>query len=356
MTPETLPKYRTGDADLDQRVFALLEAGGIDQSHGDADLVFELMVSALRLGRERHERGDLKIASAALKEMRYTFEIFRPYRDVPKVSIFGSARTPADDPDYLTAREFASTIVDRGWMAITGAGPGIMTAGIEGAGADRSFGVNILLPFEPGAAEPIADDPKLINFRYFFTRKLAFVKESWGFALFPGGFGTMDETFELLTLVQTGKSYLAPIVLMDAPESTYWQTWLDFIEDELLDNGLISPADLSLVTLTSSVDEAVEEMCGFYEVYHSMRYIGRQLVIRLKREVTEELLVQLNDEFSDIVERDRIERTDAHPVEVADGDHPELPRLAFRFDKKSHARLRTMVRTINRSAPPPREA
>jgi uncharacterized protein (TIGR00730 family) len=349
MTPESLPKYRTGDDELDQRVFALLDEAGIDQVHGDADLVFELVVSALRLGRERHERGDLKIASASLKEMRYSFEVFRPYREVPKVAIFGSARTPEDDPDYHIARRFARAIVDQGWMAITGAGPGIMTAGIEGAGADKSFGVNIILPFEPGAAEPIANDHKLINFRYFFTRKLAFVKESWGFVLFPGGFGTMDETFELLTLVQTGKSYLAPIVLMDAPDSTYWDTWYDFIQDELLEKGLISPADLELVTLTSSVDEAVDELCGFYEVYHSMRYVGRQLVVRLKRPISDQLLEQLNDEFSDIVEKGRIERTDAHAVEIADHDHPELPRLMLRFDRRSHARLRRMVRTINRS-------
>ncbi len=348
MTPESLPKYRTGDDELDQRVFALLDEAGIDQVHGDADLVFELVVSALRLGRERHERGDLKIASASLKEMRYSFEVFRPYREVPKVAIFGSARTPEDDPDYHTARTFARAIVDQGWMAITGAGPGIMTAGIEGAGADNSFGVNIILPFEPGAAEPIANDHKLINFRYFFTRKLAFVKESWGFVLFPGGFGTMDETFELLTLVQTGKSYLAPIVLMDAPDSTYWDTWYDFIQDELLEKGLISPADLELVTLTSSVDEAVDELCGFYEVYHSMRYVGRQLVVRLKRPISDELLERLNDEFSDIVEKGRIERTDAHAVEIADHDHAELPRLMLRFDRRSHARLRRMVRTINR--------
>ena len=349
MTPDSLPKYRTGDDELDRRVFALLDEAGIDQEHGDADLVFELVVSALRLGRERHERGDLKIASASLKEMRYSFEVFRPYRDVPKVAIFGSARTPEDDPDYHIAREFSRAIVDRGWMAITGAGPGIMTAGIEGAGADQSFGVNIILPFEPGAAEPIANDHKLINFRYFFTRKLAFVKESWGFVLFPGGFGTMDEAFELLTLVQTGKSYLAPIVLMDAADSTYWDTWYDFIDDELLKNGLISPADLELVTLTSSVDEAVDELCGFYEVYHSMRYVGRQLVLRLQRPISDALLEQLNDEFSDIVEKGRIERTDAHAVEVADHDHPELPRLMLRFDRRSHALLRTMVRTINHS-------
>jgi hypothetical protein len=350
MTPESLPKYRTGDAELDQRIFALLDRAGIDQEHGDADLVFELMVSALRLGREGHERGDLKIASASLKEMRYSFEVFGPYREVPKVAIFGSARTPAEDPDYHIAHEFAGAIVDQGWMAITGAGPGIMTAGIEGAGADNSFGVNIILPFEPGAAEPIANDHKLINFRYFFTRKLAFVKESWGFVLFPGGFGTMDEAFELLTLVQTGKSYLAPIVLMDAPDSTYWDTWYDFIEDELLENGFISPADLELVTRTSSVEEAVEELCGFYEVYHSMRYVGRQLVLRLKRPISDELLEQLNDEFSDIVEKGRIERTEAHAVEIADHDHPELARLMLRFNKRSHARLRTMVRTINRSS------
>ena len=338
--------YRTGDDALDRELVALLETH-VDPA--DREFVFELMVSALRLSRENVDRGGLKMVAAAVKEFRYSFGVFAPYEGIRKCTVFGSARTKAGDPAYACAHDFAEAIAARDWMVITGAGPGIMEAGHEGAGADKSFGVNIVLPFESDANPVIADDPKLINFKYFFTRKVMFVKESHGYVMLPGGFGTMDEAFELLTLVQTGKSYLAPIVLMDAPDSTYWDTWFDFIRDELLENGLISPADLELFTLTSSVDEAVDELCGFYDVYHSMRYVGRQLVLRLKRPISDHLLERLNDEFSDIVEKGRIERTDAHAVEIADHDHPELPRLMLRFDRRSHARLRTMVRTLNRS-------
>ena len=218
-----LPRYRTGDPELDTIVVELLERSGSDPAN--QDLVFELIASALRLARDGADRGDLKIANAALKEMRYTFHVFAPYRHALKVAMFGSARTEPDDPLYEQARAFAAAMAERDWMVITGAGPGIMEAGLEGAGPDHSFGVSIRLPFEASSSQFIAGDPKLVNFRYFFTRKLAFVKEADGFVLLPGGYGTLDEAFELLTLVQTGKAQPGPIVLLDVPGGTYWSSW-----------------------------------------------------------------------------------------------------------------------------------
>src|SRR6266511_5209398 len=236
-----LPRYRTGDPDLDRAVAELVEEAGADPN---SDLVFEMVVSALRLARDAADRGDLKVANGALKELRYAFSVFAPYRAERKVAIFGSARTEPDDPLYDQARRLAAALAERDWMVITGAGPGIMEAGLEGAGPEQSFGVSIRLPFEATTSQFIAGDPKLINFRYFFTRKLSFVKESHGFVLLPGGFGTLDEAFELLTLVQTGKTQPAPIVLLDVPDGTYWQSWKRFVEDELMARRLISPNDL----------------------------------------------------------------------------------------------------------------
>ncbi len=342
--PAQYPRYRTGRPDLDELIGAAVDGLG---DHPDRNLVFEMMASAARLGLEGAHRGELKLVNAALKELRYSFHVFAPYRDIRKVSIFGSARTKPDRPEYVAAREFAAAMVDEGWMAITGAGPGIMTAGIEGAGAENSFGVNILLPFESDAAGPIAGDPKLINFKYFFTRKLMFMKESHGYALFPGGFGTMDEAFELLTLMQTGRTYLAPVALVDPPGSSYWDTWIHFVERELGGAGLISPADLSLVRLTGDVESAVETLCGFYRTYHSMRFVGRRLVLRLHHELAASEIKTLNDEFADLLEAGRIEAIDATAAEIEDDDVADLPRLALMFDRRSYGRLREMVDRLN---------
>ncbi len=246
-------------------------------------------------------------------------------------------------------------------MVMTGAGPGIMQAGIEGAGAENSFGINIVLPFEADAASVIAGDPKLINFRYFFTRKLAFMKESHGFALLPGGFGTMDESFELLTLMQTGKQPIAPIVLLDPPGGTYWDTWQDFVERELLDNRLISPADMSLVSLTDSVEDAVDEICGFYAVYHSARYVGQRLILRLSEDIDDDVLAELDREFADIVVKGGIERVDATESEVDDHDNVDLPPVGPLFRQgllqsappADRPHQRTLVTPLIRAARPP---
>ncbi|MEO8694921.1 MAG: TIGR00730 family Rossman fold protein [Acidimicrobiales bacterium] len=339
-------RYRTGDPGLDAAIVDLLRAGGIDEHD---DLVFEMIVTALRMGREDVGRGDLKLVNAAIKELRYSFRVYNRYRDVRKVTLFGSARTPADHGAYRAANDFARDMVEQGWMVMTGAGPGIMHAGLEGAGAEHSFGVNIVLPFEQAANPIIHGDPKLINFRYFFTRKLTFVKESHGFAVFPGGFGTMDEIFELLTLMQTGKSYLVPVVLIDEPGGDYWHRWAHFIDDELLRDRYISASDMSLVHIATDVDDAVEELSRFYRTYHSMRWVGSRLIIRLQRELTDDELSTLNSEFSDIVDAGEIARTHVTPSEQEDDDHVDLPRIALRFDRSSHARLRQMIDRINGS-------
>jgi uncharacterized protein (TIGR00730 family) len=232
-------------------------------------------------------------------------------------------------------------------MVITGAGPGIMAAGLEGAGSENSFGVGITLPFEEKAASSIADDPKLINFKYFFTRKLTFMKESDGFALLPGGFGTMDESFELLTLLQTGKTYPAPVVLLDAPGGDYWHGWVEFVTQQLLHDGLISEPDMSFVKLTDSVDEAIDEICSFYSNYHSMRFVGRRLVIRLERSLEPNELEALNSEFADIIVSGAIEPTEPANNEVADNDYLDKPRIVFEFNRRAYARLRQLIDRIN---------
>jgi uncharacterized protein (TIGR00730 family) len=252
-----------------------------------------------------------------------------------------------DDPLYEQARLFAAAMAERDWMVITGAGPGIMSAGIEGAGTENSFGVNIRLPFEAAASQFIADDPKLINFRYFFTRKLAFMKESHGFVLLPGGFGTMDEAFELLTLVQTGKSHPAPIVLLEVPGGTYWASWREFVEKELAARRLISGDDLGLVKITDDINDAVDEIEGFYANYHSLRFVDRALVLRMRQLPSEEGLERLNEEFADIITQGRIEPAQPSPAEVADHDHVELARLRFRFDRTHWSRLRQLINALN---------
>ncbi len=345
---ERLPRYRTGNADLDQAILALVNQ--LDSDAND-DLIFELVTSALRFALDHADRGDLKIANAALKEMRYAFNVFAAYRNQRKVAIFGSARTQPDDPLYDQARRLAGALAAHDWMVITGAGPGIMEAGVEGAGPENSFGVSIRLPFESVSTQFITDDPKLINFRYFFTRKLEFVKEAHGFVLLPGGFGTLDETFELLTLVQTGKSQPAPIVLLDVPGGTYWRGWAEFVRAELENRGYISESDLRFVRITDDVAVAVEEVVGFYANYNSQRFVEGRLVMRMQHAPFDAELDALNAEFADIVMRGSIERIDPTSAEIADDDHVDLERLAFFFDRRRWARLRGLIDRLNGRPP-----
>ena len=339
-----LPRYRTGDDALDAEIAKLVEL--VEPGHS-SDLVFELVVTALRLARDGANRGDMKIANNALKEMRYAFSVFAPFRAARKASIFGSARTQPDDPLYDQARTLAAGLAERGWMVVTGAGPGIMTAGIEGAGPENAFGVSIRLPFEGTTSKFLADDPKLVNFRYFFTRKLMFVKESDAFVLLPGGFGTLDEAFETLTLIQTGKAQPAPIVLLDVPGGTYWTRWREFVETELLARNYLAPTDLDLVLVTDSVDDAVSEVLRFYANYHSMRSVGRDLVLRLQRAPDPEQLASLNADFADIVKSGAISVSGPTPAEERDGDELHLDRVILRFDRYHWARLRRLIDALN---------
>jgi len=339
-----LPRYRTGDAELDDQIARLVES--VEPAHS-GELLFEMIATALRLSRDGANRGDLKIVNRALKEMRYAFSVFAPYRAARKASIFGSARTREDDPLYEQTRRLAAALAERGWMVVTGAGPGIMTAGVEGAGADSAFGVNIRLPFEATTPGFLADDPKLVNFQYFFTRKLTFVKESDAFVLLPGGFGTLDEAFETMTLIQTGKAQPAPIVLLDVPGGTYWRQWSEFVHIELLDRGYLSPNDLDLVLVTDDVDVAVDEVTRFYANYHSMRFVGRDLVLRVNHAPDEETLERLTTEFADIVVSGRISASGPTPREERDSDALHLDRVVLRFDRYHWARLRRLIDALN---------
>ncbi|HEX2038920.1 MAG TPA: TIGR00730 family Rossman fold protein [Acidimicrobiales bacterium] len=350
-TGDRLPRYRTGNADLDAKLVELLDAVGVTE---DRDQLFEILVSAVRLATDHPGRLDLKITNAALKEMREAFRVFAPYRHVPKITMFGSARTLPEDPLYAQARDLAAALAESGWMVVTGAGPGIMAAGLEGAGRDNSFGINIRLPFEQGANEFIAGDPKLVEMKYFFTRKLMLVKESQGFVALPGGFGTLDEALELLTLAQTGKAEPVPIVLLEVPGGTYWQAFERFVDEEVAARGLISPEDRCLYCITDDVRAAADELLGFYRNYHSRRFVRGRLVLRLRARPTDDELARLNEEFADICSDGDIHATDALPEEVADDDVVDLPRIVFRFDQLHHGRLRRLIDSLNRlsSAPP----
>ncbi|HAA32087.1 MAG TPA: cytochrome D ubiquinol oxidase subunit II [Cyanobacteria bacterium UBA8553] len=300
----------------------------------------------VRLSGEEIDRLDWKILTASLQDMERAFQVFYRYRHVRKVTIFGSARIESDTPEYKLAVEFARYLAQQGFMVITGAGGGIMEAGNEGAGPEKSFGLNIQLPFEQGPNPFIDGDPKLINFKYFFTRKLFFLRESDAIALFPGGFGTQDEAFECLTLCQTGRSGPIPLVLIDQAGGTYWKEWDAYIRKHLIQRGLVSPEDTNLYTITDNVEVAYEAINSFYRVYHSSRYVGDQFVIRLKSELSDADVEELNTNFSDILVKGRIEKSKALPQEASD-ETAELPRLVFYFNRRDSGRLYQMIARIS---------
>lgn len=331
---------RRRERDMAIREFATRFLAGPDQ-----DLYEEMLVTLTRLARDGTGRGDLKLINKALGELRYALKVFAPYAGVPKISIFGSSRTPEGDPDYAQAVAFARRLREAGWMVITGAGDGIMKAGHGGAGREASFGVAIRLPFEQETNVIIKDDAKLVNFRYFFTRKLIFMKAAAAIALFPGGFGTQDEGFEALTLIQTGKAPLIPIVMVERPGGTYWLQWRAYVAAELLRTGMISPQDMHLFRITDDVETAAQEVTRFYRVYHSMRYVGDDLVLRLRRPVAAATLERLNDEFAEILAAGRITQGPALAEERS--ELAELPRLRLRFDRKSCGLLRRLIDVVN---------
>jgi hypothetical protein len=315
----------------------------------DGDLVAELVANSLKLLRDGSNRGDIKLVNRSFKELRYALKIFAPYRDVRKVSIFGSARTPIDDPDYLAAAEFGRKMAEKKWMVITGAGGGIMAAGHGGAGRDPSFGLAIRLPFEQKTNEFIADDPKLINFKYFFTRKLMFLRSSHAVVLFPGGFGTMDEGFEVLTLIQTGKSTPMPIVMVDRAGGRFWHAWQEYVQHHLLGRKLISPEDFHLYKITDSVDAAVDEVVNFYKNFHSVRYYRDDVIIRLHRAPSPAQLADIKGKFQDIVYpgASDFRVSAALPIEADEEPLAAMPRLIFGFNKKDHGRFRVLIDYLN---------
>jgi uncharacterized protein (TIGR00730 family) len=312
-----------------------------------AAIMKELLAGTLRLHSSHLDILDLKIVNRAVKELRHAFRVFHDYRDRRKISIFGSARTAADDPNYQMAFQFSRRIVEEGFMVITGGADGIMRACQEGAGRENSFGVNIMLPFEQGPNATIADDPKLVTFKYFFTRKLVFQKEANAIALFPGGFGTHDEGFEILTLAQTGKSDPQPIVCLQAPGCDYWDDWYSFVTRQLLNRQLINPEDLSLFKITTSVDDAIDEIGRFYRRFHSIRYVGRLLAIRLKTGISPEQVAGLHDTFGDLLSEGTFELRGPLPEELDEPDLRELPRLAFTSNRRSASRLRQLIDHLN---------
>ena len=305
----------------------------------------QMAVTALRLLLDGRSTGDLLLVNSAMKELRHAMRVFAPYEHVRKVAVFGSARTPRGHPDWVQAERFSEAMAREGWMIITGAGSGIMEAAQGGAGREQSFGVNIRLPFEQGANEVIAGDAKCIHFRYFFTRKVAFVKNSHAIVLFPGGFGTHDEGYEALTLIQTGKAEIVPVVYIDEPGGSYWKDWDAYVRSHLHKRGLISEADLSLYTVTDSPETAVEVITKFYRNYHSSRYVRSKFVIRLRHAPDASMLASLNREFGDILESGEIEISEA--LEAEADDAPGLPRLILAFDRRSVGRLRQLVDRLN---------
>jgi len=343
----------TGDPDLDKRIAELAASiPGVRDPH----LLVEMMITSARTARMDIAAGEFKLFNRTLKEMRRAEEVFKPWRNVRKVSVFGSARTRPEEPEYKAAVEFARRMREVGFMTITGAGPGIMAAGNEGAGRADSFGLNIVLPFEAVANEFIAGDDKLVAFNYFFTRKLSFVKESDALVGFPGGFGTMDEVFETLTLIQTGKSAIHPIVLIDAKGGTYWKFWARFIREHLLRLALISESDLSLFKVTDDIGEAVAEITGFYRMFHSYRYVGDKLVMRLMAPLAEGEPARLQEEFADLIKAGAMSLRGALEEEDDEPEMAALPRLVFRHQRRDFGRLRQLIDAINLARPAPTPA
>ena len=335
----------TGDAEFDRKVKELVgEWGGAEKTSG---LIEELIITALKMARDGVSLADLKLFNRSLREMRNATKVFAPYRAKQKVVVFGSARTASSEVEYQAAEVFAEKMRDLGYMIMTGGGDGIMGAAQKGAGRDASFGLNIRLPFEQRANETIDGDQKLINFNYFFTRKLHFVKESHAVALFPGGFGTMDEAFEVLTLMQTGKARILPVVMVDKPNGTYWHTWNSFLAEYLLKLGLISAEDFNLFKVTDSVDAAIEEIQQFYRNFVSYRWVDQKLVLRIRTAITDGALDEICQNFRDIIGTNHVEQTVALPEESNEPELAGLPRLVFVPVKKNFGRLRMFIDAVN---------
>ena len=336
--------YKTGREDLDKIIADLAKRS---LSVNNADLIEEMLTTVVKLGLENDERGDLKLINMALKELRYASKIFIPYRDQRKVVIFGSARTRKDSDEYKMTVKLSELIVKNGFKVITGGGPGIMEAGNKGAGRKESFSLNIKLPFEQQYNPYTAGDEKAVSFKYFFNRKLFFLKESDATVIFPGGFGTLDECFESLTLIQTGKTKPRPIILIDSPDSEYWESLIGFVTEKLSEGGFISNNDLSLLIRVNSIEQAVDEIVQFYRVYHSIRYVGDKTILRLKKPLSSEDINSLNEKYSCILRSGEIEPSDALPAEQKDEAFLDLPRLVMDFNRHDFGIFHEMLRFLN---------
>lgn len=330
---------------VDRLVEEFLETIGVRQNR---DMIKEIVLATLAFVREDSSRLDLKIARSAMSEMAEAFKVFAPYRDIPMVTMFGSARTAPSDAMYSLAKELAHALAAAGYMVVTGAGPGIMAAGAEGAGKDMTIGVNIRLPFESISPTYHEAGDKIVEMKYFFTRKLMLMKESRGFLVLPGGFGTLDECFELLTLLQTGKAEPAPVVLIDTPGDRYWESWKEFVTTQVYARGLADQLDGALYRITDNVETAIDELLGFHRNYHSRRFVGDTMVIRLRKAPDDQSLRVLSAAFSDICTARGIWRTEALPVERQNRDALALERVALEFDKKRNGRLRQLIDALNR--------
>lgn len=342
---QTNPLSTQLSPEIVQKIKELIGLAGIEPDSLKEDLIGQIIYTSLRMSQENIDMGQIKLMTRSFKEMRHAYRIFNKHREGHCVSIFGSARTPPSDPDYLAAKAFSSAMSAKGWKCMTGAAEGIMKAGLEGAEKGASFGLSIRLPFENSEnTSLLAGDPKLINFRYFFTRKLMFLSHSDAIAAFPGGVGTQDELFEALTLMQTGRSNIIPLVLLEGRGEDYWQAWENYVQDNLLAKGFISPEDQNLYFRAPSVEKAVAHIEQFYRRYHSSRYVKDLLIIRLLTPLPSHQIALLNQEFRQLFKHGEIYSTSPLPEE---DDHLDLPRIAFEHHHRSFGLLRAMIDRIN---------
>ncbi len=345
MNKKMSKKYRVGNKAVDRLIGEIARDFGFSETES---LRQEILTTVVKLGLESHDRGDLKLVNNSLKELRYSLKTFAPFRSRKKVIIFGSARTKKTAPAYRMAEELARKLTAKSYMVVTGGGPGIMEAGNKGAAPGMDFALNIKLPFEQKPNPFLDEEERIINFKYFFIRKLIFIKETDATTLFPGGFGTHDEGFEMLTLVQTGKSKPRPIILMEPPGSTYWRQWKQFVQRQLVKNKFVDPSDVNLYKTAGTADQAVQYIEKFYKVYHSLRYVREKTILRLNREISDRTLRRLNDEFKDILTRGTIEISPPAEEEVKDSEHLDLPRLSMNFNLRDYSRLCEMIWVINK--------
>ncbi len=315
----------------------------------DKALFKEILTTLVLMSNEHKDIGDYKLINKTLKELRASFNLFKPYREIHKVAIFGSARLEKADPNYVLARDLSKALVQNGFLIISGAGGGVMEAANEGAGEGKSFGLNIKLPHEQAANPFIRDSPNLLEFKYFFTRKLVFIKESHATVLLPGGFGTLDEGFENITLFQTGKCMPRPIVLLDHKDDDYWDKWLHCLDSLLIKNGYCSMQDSHLIKRARNAEDAMNHIKSFYRVFHSLRYVREKTVLRLNSSLSAECLADLNNDFQDILLKGKIESSGPLREELRNKEYLNLPRVILHFDKKSFGRLNLLITRINQS-------